>query len=108
MNFVLQPWQLLLIILAGGTTRRQQQVIDYLRTENQVLKETFGQRRILLSDDQRRRLAAKGKILGRRLLAEIGTMFTPDTILRWHHRLIAQKWDYSGRRQPRPGRPPVA
>src|SRR5262249_53759351 len=49
-----------------------------------------GQRRILLSDDQRRRLAAKGKILGRRLLAEIGTLFTPDTILRWHHRLIAR------------------
>ena len=59
--------------------RRQQQVIDYLRTENQVLKETFGQRRILLSDDQRRRLAAKGKILGRKLLAEIGTLFTPLT-----------------------------
>jgi len=108
MNFVLQPWQLLLIILAGWMNRRQQQVIDYFRTENQILKEKLGQRRILLDDDQRRRLAAKGKILGRKLLAEIGTLFTPDTILRWHHRLIAQKWDYSDRRRQRPGRPPVS
>ena len=38
--------------------------------------------RILLTDDQRRRLAVKGKILGRKLLAEVGTVFTPDTILR--------------------------
>src|SRR5437867_919077 len=108
MNFVLQPWQLILVILAGWVNRRQQQVNDYLRTENQILKAKLGQRRILLNDDQRRRLAAKGKILGRKLLAEIGTLFTPDTILRWHHLLIAQKWDYSDRRQQRPGRPPVS
>jgi hypothetical protein len=57
MNFVLQPWQLLLAILAGWVNRQQQDVIECLRTENQVLKEKLGKRRILLSDDQRRRLA---------------------------------------------------
>ena len=82
MNFVLQPWQLLFVILAGWVNRKQQQVIDYLRTENQVLREKLGKRRILLSDDQRRRLAVKGKVLGRKLLAQVGTMVTPDTILR--------------------------
>ena len=108
MNLILQPWQLLLLILAGWVNRQQQEVIDYLRTENQVLKEKLGKRRILLNDDQRRRLAVKGKVLGRKLLGEIGTLVTPDTLLRWHHRLVAQKWDYSDRRRSSPGRPPAA
>jgi transposase InsO family protein len=107
MVFALQPWQLYLTILAGWINRQQQVVIDYLRTENQVLRETHGTKRILLSDDQRRRLAVKGKILGRKLLAEVGTVFTPDTILRWHRQLVAQKWDHSDERKQQPGRPRV-
>ncbi len=108
MNFVFQPWQLLLIILAGWLTRQQEAAVEYLRTENQVLKETHGKKRIMLSDDQRRRLAVKGKILGRKALEEIATIVTPDTILRWHHQLVAAKWDYSDRRTKKPGRPPVS
>ena len=46
MSFILQPWQLLLVILAGWMSRRQQEVIEYLRTENQVLKEKLGKKRI--------------------------------------------------------------
>jgi hypothetical protein len=34
----------------------------------------------------------KGKILGRKRLEEVGTLFTPDTILRWHRMLVAKKW----------------
>ena len=82
MNFVLQPWQLFLVILAGWVNRQQAEVIEYLRTENKVLKEKLGPGRILLTDDQRRRLAVKGKVLGRKRLEEVGTLFTPDTILR--------------------------
>jgi putative transposase len=82
-------------------------VIDYLRTENQVLKEKLGKKRILLNDDQRRRLAMKGKILGRKRLEEIATLFTPDTILRWHRTLVAKKWDYNVRRN-NVGRPAVS
>jgi len=108
LNFILQPWQLLFVILAGWVNQEQQQVIEYLRTENQILKEKLGKRRILLSDDQRRRLAVKAKVLGRNLLTEVGTLVTPDTLLRWHRLLVAKKWDYSARRQRRPGRPPVA
>src|SRR5438132_1531722 len=108
MNLILQPWQLLLVIVAGWVHRQQQEVIDYLRTENQVLKEKLGNRRILLSDDQRRRLAVKAKVLGRKLLAEVGTLVTPDTLLRWHRMLVAKKWDYSERRKQIRGRPPVA
>ena len=94
--------------LSGWVNRRQQHVIDYLITENQVLKEKLGKKRILLNDDQRRRLAVKGKLLERKLLSEIATIVTPDTILRWHRRLVAEKWDYSDRRIGRPGRPQVS
>ncbi len=107
MDFILRPWQLYLVILAGWINRQQQIVIDYLRTENQVLREQIGKKRILSTDDQRRRLAVKGKILGHKLLEEVGTLFTPDTILRWHRELVAQKWDYSDRRKNLPGRPRV-
>src|SRR5215831_6276767 len=87
--------------------QHQLQVIDYLREENRVLREQLGGRRLRLSDDQRRRLAAKAKLLSRRLLAEVATIVTPETLLAWHRRLIAQKYDGSGRRWPgRPRTPP--
>jgi hypothetical protein len=98
MNFILQPWQLLLLILAGWINRQHQAIIEFQRIEIEVHKEKLGKKRILLNDDQRRRLAVKGKILGRKVLAEISTIFTPDTILRWHRELIAKKWGSSDRR----------
>ena len=57
MTFTFQPWQFYAVILAGWINRQQQEVIDYWRTENRVLRETHGPKRILLNDDQRRRLA---------------------------------------------------
>ena len=108
MKFVLQPWQFLLVILASWINRQQQQIIEFQRTEIDVRKEKLGKKRILLNDDQRRRLAVKGKVLGRKVLEEIGTLFTPDTILRWHRELVAKKWDYSDQRQQKPGRPRLA
>jgi putative transposase len=107
MNFVLQPWQLFLLIIASWSNRQQQEVIEYLRTENSILKEKFGKKRILLTDDQRRRLAVKGKLLGRKQLEQVGTLFTPDTILRWHRQLVANKWDYSDRKEKKSGRPRI-
>jgi hypothetical protein len=83
-NFIMQPWHLLLAILAGAVHDEQQKVIEYLRTENQVLKEKLGKKRIILNADQRRRLAVKGKVLGRKTLSAIASIVTPDTILRWH------------------------
>ena len=107
MQFVLQPWELAFAILASWINREQQESNDYLRTENQVLRECIGKKRILLNDNQRRRLAVKGKMLGRKRLEEVGTLFTPDTILRWHRKLVARKWDYSDRRVSTIGRPRV-
>ena len=107
MDYVLHPWQFLLIGVAGWINRSQQEAIEYLRTENQVLREVVGKKRILLNDDQRRRLAVKGKMLGLRRLRELAGIVTPETILRWHRRLVARKWDFSDRRKPSPGRPVV-
>jgi putative transposase len=104
MKTILHPWQILLLVLAGWINRQQQKSIEYLIAENQILREKLGKKRILLNDDQRRRLAIKGKTLGRKALAEICSIVTPETILRWHRKLIAKKWDYSERRKKR-GRP---
>ena len=103
----MQPWQLLLLVLAGWINLREQEVSEYLRAENRVLREKLGKKRILLNDDQRRRLAVKGKILGRKMLEQVATIMTPDTIQRWHRELVAAKWDYSGRRK-KIGRPPAS
>jgi putative transposase len=102
-----QPWHFLLLILAGWINRRQQDAVEYLMTENRILREKLGKQRILLNDDQRRRLAVKGKILGRKMLEQLATIVTPDTILRWHQELVATHWDYSHRRKSA-GRPPVS
>src|SRR4029434_5894124 len=107
MKSFLEPWHLLRLILAGWINHRQQDAIEYLRVENQILKEKLGKKRIRLDDDQRRRLAIKGKILGWKMLQEFATIVTPDTILRWHRELVAAKWDYSCRRK-KLGRPPVS
>jgi len=95
--------RLLLTTLAGWVNRHQQQVIDYLVEENHALREQLRGRRVRLNDDQRRRLAAKGQRLGRRVLRQVATIVTPDTMLRWHRRLIAQKWTSECRRPGRPG-----
>jgi hypothetical protein len=89
-------FQLFLATFAGWVCRRQTTVIAYLVEENRVLKEQLqsGGRRLRFTDDQRRRLAAKGRPLGRRVLQQIATIVTPDTILAWHRRLIAAKWTY--------------
>ena len=68
MTAVLQPWQILVAALAGWIGQQQDAVIEYLREENRVLKQQLGGRRLRLTDNQRRRLAVRGKAIGRRAL----------------------------------------
>ncbi len=96
----------MLTAIAGWMNQRQLHMIDYLREENRVLREQLGGRRLRLSDDQRRRLASKAKGLGRKLLAELATVVTPETLLAWHRKLIAAKYDGTSKRDP--GRPRTA
>jgi hypothetical protein len=109
MTNVIQPFHLLVIALAGWLNRHQQAVIDYLIEENRVLKEQLEGQRLRFTDEQRIRLAVKAKVLGRRLLDELETLVTPDTLLAWHRKLIAKKWTYArqgpGRRGPSQPKP---
>jgi hypothetical protein len=99
----LDPFSFLVVSMAGWMNERQQQVIDYLVEENRVLREQIGCRRLRFNDDQRRRLAAKAKKLGRKIVAQVATIVTPQTLLAWQRKLIAQKYDGSAHRAP--GRP---
>jgi putative transposase len=103
MHAPLDPFSFLVVSLAGWMNQHQQHVIHYLMEENRVLREQIGNRRMRFTDDQRRRLAAKAKRLGRKLLNEVATIVTPETLLAWHRKLIAKKYDGSANR--RPGRP---
>ncbi len=69
-------------------------------------RELLGKKRARLNDAQRRRLAVLGKALGRKLLSTCCNIVTPDTVLRWHRKLIALKYDGSTSRKP--GRPRIA
>ena len=77
------PLQVLLASVAGWMNRRQGEVLEYLIEENRVLKEQLKGRRLRLTDDQRRRLAVKGKALGVEVLRATVGIVTPDTLLRW-------------------------
>jgi transposase InsO family protein len=97
------PFRLPVISVAGWLGQQQRDAIEYLREENRVLREQLGGKRVHLNDDQRRRLAAKARVVGRRILREVATIVTPETLLAWHRKLIAKKYDGSKRRGP--GRP---
>jgi len=99
----LDPFRLLVISVAGWLGQQQRDAIDYLREENRVLREQLGDRRLRLNDIQRRRLAAKAKGLGRRVLREIATIVSPENASS-----MASKADRSKirRQQERESRPP--
>ena len=100
-----QALQFLILTTAGWLNRRQEDAIEYLRAEDHVLQEMLGRRRIRFCAAQRSRLAVRGKRLGRKVLARLAGIVTPDTILRWHRQLIAKKYDGSscrGRGRPEP------
>src|ERR1700704_6653011 len=94
----------LLMVVSGWVHRHQLIVIEFLQAENRLLKERLRGKRIRFTDAERALLARKAKAVGRKALLELETIVSPDTFVRWHRRLVAQKWDFSKRRGPgRPG-----
>ncbi len=83
MSTMIQPLTLLVVTVAGWFQRDQQAAIVYLLEENRVLKARLRGRKLRFTDDERRRLAVKGKELGRKLLAEVAGLVTPDTLVAW-------------------------
>ncbi|MFT5108419.1 MAG: putative transposase [Pseudoalteromonas tetraodonis] len=106
-NGTMDAFKLILVSLAGWMNRQQQHVIEYLQEEVRVLKEQQVDARPRFTDDQRRRLARKAKLIRYGLLKEIVGLVTPQTLLAWHRKLIAKKYDSSGVRR-RVGRRPTA
>jgi putative transposase len=90
----------LLMIVSGWLHRHQLLVIEFLQAENRLLLKRLGGRRIRFTDSERALLARKAKAVGRRALLELETIVSPDTLLRWHRRLVAQKWTFTEGRGP--------
>ena len=85
---------MLLLTVTSWLDQREREVLAYLIEENRVLRRQLGGRRLRLTDDDRRKLAARAYRLGRQALREVATIVTPNTLLRWHRQLIACKWTY--------------
>jgi putative transposase len=87
-------------MLAGITGSVDPQLLlrnEYLVTENRILRHQF-QGRLRLTDSERIGLAQIGKQLGGKVLGEVAQIVRPETILGWHRRLVAQKFDGSKER----------
>src|SRR5215470_17978365 len=95
----------LLMVVSGWIHRHQLTVIEFLQTENRLLKGKLGGKRLRFTDAESALLARKAKAVGRKALLELDTIVSPDTLLRWHRRLVAQKWSFVHRRGP--GRPRI-
>ena len=94
----------LLMVAAGWVNRHQLIVIEFLQAENQLLKQRLRGKRIRFTDAEPALLARKAKAVGPKALLELDTIVSADTLMRWHRRLVAHKWNFAERRGPgRPG-----
>ncbi|NQT37259.1 MAG: hypothetical protein HQ581_07210, partial [Planctomycetes bacterium] len=81
------PWKRMLAYISGSVNEELLRRIEYLLEENRVLRDQI-EKRIRLTDPERRTLAEKAVVLGK-LMADTVTIVKPETILKWHRRLIA-------------------
>ena len=95
----------MLAYITGSVDRELLLRNEYLVTENRILRNQI-QGRLRLTDGERRTLAEIGGKLGRRALDEVANIVRPETILGWHRKLIAKKFDGSKNRT-YPGRPRI-
>jgi hypothetical protein len=95
MRTALDPFSFVVESVVGWLNQHHH-VINYLTEENRVLTDWHSANPV--HEDQRRRLAAKAKKLGRKVLAQVATIVTPKTLLAWHRKLIAKKHDGSAHR----------
>ncbi len=79
----------LLAVVSGWVYRRQLLVIEFLQAENRMLKDRLRGKRIRFTDAERALLARKAKAIGRKGLMELDTVVSPDTLMRWHRKLVA-------------------
>ena len=88
MSIPIHPIQVIVALLAEWVRREQEKVIEFLESETKILREQLGDRRILLSDNERRRLAVKGMALSKEDLERACVIVQPETLRRWHRELV--------------------
>ena len=98
-------WKHLLAYITGTVDQELLVRNEYLVTENRILR-TQIKGRLRLSDGERQALAEIGQKLGKQALKEVATIVKPNTILAWHRKLVARKFDGSRQRKA-PGRPTI-
>ena len=98
-------WKHLLAYITGSVDQELLLRNEYLVTENRLLRQQITGR-IHLSDAERKTLAEIGTQLGKQALAEVATIVKPATILAWHRKLVAQKFEGS-RQRPSSGCPQI-
>jgi putative transposase len=91
-----------LTVLAQGRVSKDAELL-VLRHQNAVLRRQIG--RVRYQPGDRLWLAALSRLVPRHRWGEVFAV-TPATLLAWHRRLVARKWDYTSRRSP--GRPSTA
>ena len=92
-------WKRMLAYVTGSVDEELLHRNEYLVTENRILRDQI-KGRMRLTDAQRISLARAAKRLGRRALNEVAQIVRPETILAWHRRLVAKKFDGSRNRPP--------
>jgi transposase InsO family protein len=102
------PWKKMLAWVTGQIDDSLRQKLEFVLEENRVYRALLDRHspQWRLQDAERKALAQKGRPLGK-WLATVITIVQPDTLLKWHRRLVAKKWDFSARRTKPLGRPPV-
>src|SRR5262245_20657796 len=98
-------WKHLLAYITGTVDQELLLRNEYVVTENRILRHQLTGR-VPLTDGERKTLAAIGQKLGKQALKEVATIVKPDTVLAWHRKLVARKFDGSQQRRA-PGRPPI-
>src|SRR5450631_3063075 len=88
-----------LMVLARHEVSKDAELL-VLRHENAILRRQISRVRYQPAD--RMWLSALSRLIPRRRWGEVFAV-TPATLLAWHRRLVARKWDDTNRR--RPGRP---
>jgi putative transposase len=98
-------WKTLLAYISGSVDDGLLLRNEYLAAENRILRDQI-KGCVQLTDAERQTLAAIGKKLGKKALEEVAQIVKPDTILAWHRKLAADKFNSSTQRKS-PGRPRV-
>ena len=103
------PWKKLLASATGQIDEALRQKLEFVLEGNRVYRALLDRQspHWRLQDAERKVLTEKGKPLGK-LLHDVITLVQPETLLKWHRRLVGSKWDFAHRRKPKPGRPSVS